>query len=145
MTEASLVPSSNPENISNEIKTNEMTSKHMKNRISPKNVKGGVRNRKANQSFQCDHCNKDFVNKGNLTNHINRKHLKTVNSICKVCNASFGSNNALKNHFNVKHDQNPTLYHCKFCDKVLKHPSMLYKHQNLYCHFNPTYKKFVKK
>jgi len=138
------VSESNPKRDSNVSKTRlKITSKNDIETILPTRIKSNVKKQKKKQVFICEHCSKNFVNKWNLDNHIKRIHLKTLKSICPICNQSFGNKNSLKNHHNVKHAQNPIIYKCKFCDKALKHPSMLNKHQKLYCHLNPNHKKFA--
>ena len=74
-----------------------------------------------------------------------RVHLKTVKSICSVCYGCFASDDVLRNHHNRKHAENPILFYCKYCNKPMKDPAAIKRHEKKYCHENPKHTKSVNK
>ena len=77
--------------------------------------------------FTCEICKSQYKNKGNLTNHINKKHPSTENTqskpeslvsgnVCPHCDQPFGNKGALEKHIRTKHMT------CSVCKSIYKTP-----------------------
>ena len=77
--------------------------------------------------FTCEICKSQYKNKGNLTNHINKKHPSTETTqsepeslvsgnVCPHCDHPFGNKGALEKHIRTKHMT------CSVCKSIYKTP-----------------------
>lgn len=76
--------------------------------------------------YYCKYCNKSFLRKGNLVNHL-RKHTGEVLNPCTICKKSFSSVAALNLHQRVHTGYKP--YVCYECNKAFAWLSNFKKHK----------------
>lgn len=70
--------------------------------------------------FQCDVCNKRFLDKRKLKAHIDR-HMGTSKRVCDICGDTLGSTTALVKHKRLHTGERP--YPCHLCDVSLNSAS----------------------
>ena len=68
--------------------------------------------------FKCKKCDRYYVTKIKMVQHMKNFHRKNQNKICKICERSFLSENDLAKHISVKHDIHSKQYsESNICDK----------------------------
>jgi len=81
-------------------------------------------------SYKCEKCNKEFKQKINYTNHVNRKNPCNKKYKCEKCNKEFNQKNHYISHINRKIPCNlEKLYKCNVCGKEFSHKSSCSRHQ----------------
>ena len=65
-------------------------------------------------SFNCDQCDKSFIDKKSLNVHKNKLHVGQLN--CNRCEKQFFTKQALKRHIQSIHEK--IQYNCNQCDKI---------------------------
>ncbi|MFG1588223.1 C2H2-type zinc finger protein, partial [Staphylococcus aureus] len=69
--------------------------------------------------FQCHHCNKKFVQKSTLNNHMNRFHLgKKIK--CNECGEEFTTAYRHQTHMRNVHGNNHSSVECHECKKSFR-------------------------
>ena len=66
--------------------------------------------------FECNHCGKKFVEKGNKKKHIATVHEGKGKSTCKLCNKMLAGPTVLKRHIAFVHDK-VKKFKCDLCDR----------------------------
>ena len=79
----------------------------------PPGVQSNVTQGRPN-SYQCEHCGKEFLNSKKCRMHRYQVHSVTVYN-CEICSASFKTKYILSNHLKV---HNEPMFSCEFCQKV---------------------------
>ena len=81
--------------------------------------------------FKCDQCDKSFIDKLCLENHIQDKH---KNELCNICNLIFGSKDELEKHQKTNHKSMSETYHkCNKCKKGYTSIDLLRLHVKFVC------------
>ena len=97
------------------------------------NVKGDlVRHTKTHdtkRSFQCDACEKTFVNASTLAKH-KRSHTGERPFPCNVCEKTFTQKDHLKEHKRIHTGERP--FKCEVCEKKFTQNSSLTKHKRIH-------------
>ena len=55
--------------------------------------------------FHCDYCDKWFVNRGHLTQHLGAKHKFQMCFTCESCQERFSMHKELKEHYKIHHQE----------------------------------------
>ena len=83
--------------------------------------------------FKCDKCDKSFIDKLCLENHILDKH-KNEPSPCNICDLVFGSKDELEKHQKSNHKSMSKAYHkCNKCKKGYTSNDLLRLHVKFVC------------
>ncbi|KAH7179711.1 uncharacterized protein B0J16DRAFT_291173, partial [Fusarium flagelliforme] len=85
--------------------------------------------------FKCNFpkCEWAFPRKEGLERHARIKHgLNPL--LCTDCGKNCASRHALNLHRNIKHASPPVNFPCRFCGKVLKHPTARWAHERFHTH-----------
>ncbi|XP_055709616.1 zinc finger protein 501-like [Phlebotomus papatasi] len=80
--------------------------------------------------YFCGHCNKSFVKKANITEHINNVHRRFLKFLCNACGKRFSSSQKLKIHEYI-HQENRVRVPCSICKETFIGPRTLKKHMRL--------------
>ncbi len=70
------------------------------------------------REHQCDHCNKAFNEKNDLTKHIKRVHIADRPAICDICEKAFKDTVQLRRHYEGHSDRKAhlcTVSHITLC------------------------------
>ncbi|XP_028176723.1 zinc finger protein OZF-like isoform X3 [Ostrinia furnacalis] len=97
------------------IRTKNKVTIEVKNKLSRKKVRVGLRGSAQNECI-CDYCNKKFAGKKFVNAHIQIVHLKNTHTPCPHCGKSFAAahmSSHLKSH-------EKSMYKCDICCLVLK-------------------------
>ena len=84
------------------------------------------KNESREKKFNCNACDKSYLELGGLNLHIHDVHEGKRKYKCKLCKSEFQRTNVLKNHMSVVHLNTPPIK-CNYCDKSIKE-SNLKKH-----------------
>lgn len=87
-------------------------------------------NKNIKKKFKCETCERCFVFKSDLKNHMKSHMERERNFECQICHKSFLSNNHLKRHLQI-HDENRELFKCDQCGKGFCSPTSLSEHQRV--------------
>ena len=79
------------------------------------------------KEFQCDHCNKAFMVKSDLSNHMNGIHSKKKKCRCNICDRSFTQKYKLNTHVQLYSEEKQ--FKCDQCDKGFTQKCNLVTHQ----------------
>ena len=84
---------------------------------------------------KCDQCDKSFIDKLCLENHIQDKHKNELYSyICNICDLVFGSKDELEKHQKTNHKSMSEAYHkCNKCKKGFTSIDLLNLHVKFVC------------
>lgn len=102
-------------------------SKHY---LSLEGYRAHIRIHTNNWPFICDFCEKGISNKDLLTTHI-LKHIGRKPYSCKNCDRQYFTAKGLDLHVNEIHN-NPRVYKCDTCSKILKSSNSLYCHMKIH-------------
>lgn len=97
-------------------KTKHKVTVEVKNKLSKRNVRVGLRGSAQNECI-CDYCNKKFAGKKFVAAHIQIVHLKNTHQPCPYCGKEFASAH-MTTH--IKSHQISQKYKCQYCNLVLK-------------------------
>ncbi|XP_065358027.1 transcription factor grauzone-like [Calliphora vicina] len=85
---------------------------------------------KDNERIPCTHCDKSFVSKQFLDNHISNVHLKKYHKICDLCGVSILEKQRFKRHM-LEHQGKPLpKVSCEVCGRLLSDVKCLKRHMN---------------
>ncbi|XP_073831434.1 uncharacterized protein [Musca autumnalis] len=82
------------------------------------------------EKHQCSQCEKSFVLRGHLVEHVNR-HNGNMNFVCIICEREFRYTATLREHMRT-HTDNRMEYLCPHCGKKCKSASSLSQHVNIH-------------
>merc|ERR1711874_838565 len=83
-------------------------------------------------SFEdCEHCDKWFRTKGELSQHVSRIHSGIKNNKCVYCEAEFYKDSDLKQHVNKHTGERPFLCSFEECRKSFGYKTALTRHYKL--------------
>jgi hypothetical protein len=85
---------------------------------------------KENQRFHCHKCDKQFKAQRSLTRHTKRIHSKIQPFPCQKCDKKFAEKFELKNHSLATHEKIKP-FHCQKCDKTFFRKRDLNSHINI--------------
>ncbi|XP_055709614.1 zinc finger protein 501-like [Phlebotomus papatasi] len=80
--------------------------------------------------YFCGHCNKSFIAKQNIRQHVNSVHRKFLNFLCNACGRKFSNSQRLRIHENV-HLENRVRVPCSICKETFISQHTLKKHMKL--------------
>merc|ERR1712029_765716 len=80
--------------------------------------------------YICQHCNKSFLTRGNLKNHVNSTHSEVPKAkvICNLCGAENSNEQGLKQHMKRKHTIGDEQFQCTECPKSFNLDFLLKEH-----------------
>ena len=78
--------------------------------------------------IKCKKCEKTFLFKGHLIEHVNYVHAKPKEVSCKVCFKVFASTGYLSTHMIAKHSKDSSSLKCEHCRKFFKFQQTLVLH-----------------
>lgn len=79
------------------------------------------------RKYVCDDCNKGYLSKRLLEDHINFVHGGNKNNVCSVCNKKFSSPYTLASHLKT-HTERTRDFKCHICEKAFFSSSNLINH-----------------
>ena len=107
----------NKSTLNTHLKTHEMVQCDFCRKLYSKvNIKTHLKIHKNRESIKCEICEKDFINKDTLKNHIKRWHESTNREKfkCNNCTKEFVTKTGLRIHMET-HDQFRKKYPCEMC------------------------------
>ncbi|XP_065367482.1 transcription factor grauzone-like [Calliphora vicina] len=83
-----------------------------------------------NEKIPCKQCDKSYLSKYSLANHIRAVHLKSYHKICDLCGASISGKSRFKRHM-LEHEGKPApMVTCEVCGRRLADMKCLKRHMN---------------
>lgn len=88
----------------------------------------GVNEYESGIRLQCTYCNKTFMTRSGLGEHI-KKHEGVFRYRCSICHKGFQMIDHFQGHMNTHNDYRP--FRCQFCEKSFSYRRSLLRHQSV--------------
>lgn len=72
--------------------------------------------RTSKRKHSCPKCRARYVTEEELTNHVEKKHLRTNTFLCEICGLALATKASVKNHVLAKHSNTCEIYQCDQCE-----------------------------
>ena len=82
---------------------------------------------KERETYSCDYCDRTYLKKSSLSDHIKQRHLRITPHYCELCGEGFTQPGKLKTHKIIHSDERR--YSCEICKKSYKRKSALNDHK----------------
>ena len=103
------------------------TKKESRKKSNRKNAEGGQKKRKY---FNCEHCDYQTPERGNLQRHVRTVHERERSFVCDECGHAASQKDGLKQHVKRIHEGERTRFACDQCDFTSRWKHTLAKHSD---------------